>query len=240
MKRVLLSTLAVALAMYASGCAELRNHNEGPYDNPFYAKYLNTGSVLDAEITRTLNELRANPDSARLHNELGALLVRKGFPKDAEREFERSVNADRRFYPAWYNLGLVRASNDDTLGARRALRRTVALKPGHATALFQLGLIEEKLGNTDAAVKHYAKAYYINPALTHVRVNPRIVDSKLTHLALLKNYSKKQNRDSMQFQGAPVGYQDPQPPEAPSKEAPPQKILPPAEPQPPVPATTTT
>lgn len=240
MKRILLLTAVAALM---AGCAELRdwnaNRDANPYENPFYAKYLNTGSALDAQITETLAALRATPDSPRLHNELGALLLRKGFPKDAEREFERAVNADGDFYPAWYNLGLIRAANGDEMGARRALRRTVSLKPGHATALFQLGLIEEKNGNNESAIKYYAKAYKINPALTYVRVNPRILDSKLTHLALLRNYPNKQNRDSMQFQGAPVGYQDPQPQEAPSKVPAPQNILPPTPPAAPVPATTT-
>jgi tetratricopeptide (TPR) repeat protein len=224
MKRLLILTVA-ALAM--TGCAELFERNDNLYDNPFYAKYLNTGSALDAQIQKTLEALRQNPGSPRLHNDLGMLLVQKGFPKDAEREFERSVNADGDFYPAWYNLGLVRAARGDEQGAGRVFRRTVANKPGHAAALFQLGLIEEKSGDVEKAVKHYAKAYSINPALMDVRVNPRIVDSRLTHLALIENYPKKHAKDSMQFHGVPSGYREPMPEPALSPEAPPQKIVPP-------------
>ncbi|HEX2062687.1 MAG TPA: hypothetical protein VHK90_18240, partial [Thermoanaerobaculia bacterium] len=121
MKRILLIALTV---LATTGCTVVRNAANGgtknPYENPFYAKYLNTGSALDAQISRTLEALRADPDSPELHNMLGALLVEKGFPKDAEREFERAVNADRKYFPAWYNLGLVRASRGDELGARRA------------------------------------------------------------------------------------------------------------------------
>jgi tetratricopeptide (TPR) repeat protein len=79
--------------------------------------------------------------------------VQKGFPKDAEREFERAVDVDKRYYPAWYNLGLVRAARGDEGGARRAFARTVHYKPGHPMALFQLGLIEEKLRHTDRAIE---------------------------------------------------------------------------------------
>lgn len=222
--------LAIALAALAlSGCT-LIDRDENPYESPFYAKYLNTGSELDARISATIEALRQNPDSPTLHNELGTLLMQKGFPKDAEREFERAINADRRFFPAWYNLGLVRAANDDAQGARRAFRYTVEHKPGHAQALFQLGLIEEKNRNIDEAVRLYAKAFRINPALMAVSVNPRIVDSKLTHRALLELYKTDHDRRSMSFQGTPAGWVDAprEDPPAPSPEQTPEKIVTPA------------
>ncbi len=226
MKRLLLTTLALIVV---AGCSQYRDRNTNAYENPFYAKYLNTGSALDAQINDTLAALRADPGSPTLHNELGQLLVRKGFPKDAEREFERAINEDSDFYPAWYNLGLVRASRGDAHGARRAFYATIADKPGHANALFQLGLIEEKRQNHDRAVALYAKAYAINPALLHVRTNPRILDSKLTHLALLELYPNTQTRGTMQFQGTPAGYVE-RAPEAPSPEARPAQIVTPAPP----------
>lgn len=221
MKRLLL--LAALLAAF--GCSAIRDRsNDDAYANPFWAKYLNTGSALDAQIQRTLDAIRQHPDSPELHNTLGTLLVDKGFPKDAEREFERSVNANRRYYPAWYNLGLVRASRGDELGARRALLTTIKLKPGHGAALFQLGLVEEKRQHVDRAVELYAKAYSINPKLLDLDVNPRILDSKLTSLALLKMYGSRHAKMSAQFQGSiPVAREAVATPAAPSP-----KIIPPA------------
>lgn len=201
----LLATLTAALLV--AGCS--MNRNKNPYENPFYAKYLNTGSAVDTRIARTLEQLRADDRSAALHNDLGQMLVEKGFAKDAEREFERAVNNDSSFYPAWYNLGLVRAASDDEVGARRAFYRAVRYKPGHAAALFQLGLIEEHRGNTAGAVSLFAKAYSINRALLDVQVNPRILDSKLTHLALLELYPVSHTRQSLQFNPTPGGYQPP-------------------------------
>jgi tetratricopeptide (TPR) repeat protein len=228
MKRSLFITAAVLAAF---GCAQIRDlgKREDPYANPFYAKYLNTGSPLDGQITRTLDAIRADPTSAPLHNELGSLLVLKGFPKDAERELERAINLDGRFYQAWYNLGLVRAAAGDEGGARRAFKRTVHLKPGHAMGLFQLGLIEEKLHHTDRAVALFAKAYAINPRLLEVDVNPRILDTKLTHLALLRVYPTDHARKSMQFHGLGISA-PPRPQQAPSPEATPQQIIPPVPP----------
>jgi tetratricopeptide (TPR) repeat protein len=202
MKRLLLIAVSVALA----ACSSTRNHDQNPYEHPFYQRYLNTGSTLDAQITDTMNALQANPRSATLHNTLGQQLLQKGFPKDAETEFERSVNADSHFYPGWYNLGLVRMSRGDWVGAHFAFGRTVHYKPGHSAALFQLGLMEEKRGHQSEAIDYYAKAFQINHALLDVRVNPRILDSQLVPIALIKAYPKDHARESMSFQPTPPGY----------------------------------
>lgn len=201
--------LAVA-ALAAFGCTALQHkQNADAYDAPFYGKYLNTGMPIDAQIQARLDGLRENPDSAQLHNELGTLLVQKGFPKDAEVEYERAVSSDKKFYQAWYNLGTVRALNGDTAGSRSAYARTVDLKPGHPQALYNLGLLEEQAGNTERAVALYAKAFRHNANMMDVRYNPRLVDSRLTHLALIKLYPEEHARRSMQFQGMQPQPKDP-------------------------------
>lgn len=229
-------TLVLVATLAAFGCAEireLRKPDEPPYQNPFYAKYLTSGTALDAQITRTLEALRADESNPQLHNELGALLVQKGFPNDAEREFERAVNLDGRHFQAWYNLGLVRASRGDEGGARRAFQRTVHHKPGHAMALFQLGLIEEKLQHTDRAIELYAKALRINPLLIEPDVNPRVLDTKLIHRALMTAYDRQHAGETMQFLGVPgATARKAATPQtvAPSPEAPPSQIVPPVAP----------
>lgn len=229
MKRTLVIG-AIALTLF--GCATLQHKNKNPYQRRlFVEKYLNPANPLDAQIENDFNALRANPNAANVHNELGQLLLQKGFPKDAELEFERAVNADAHLYPAWYNLGLVRASRGDTTGARFAFHRTVHYKPGHAAALFQLGLMEEQRHNTEAAIDYYARAFAINHALLDVRVNPRIIDSRLTDLALLRLYPTEHARESMQFQPTQPGYVTQQAaPEAPSPQAPASQIVTPAAP----------
>lgn len=231
MKRLLIIAAAFSVVAGCTAIRDLRGTN--PYEEPmFYERYLNTGSPLDTQITSTLAALRNNPQSPELHNTLGSLLVEKGFPKDAEVEFERAINADSDFFPAWYNLGLVRASRGDELGARRAFNRTVDLKPGHAVALFQLGLIEEKREHVDKAVDLYAKAFRINPALLDVEVNPRILDTRLTHRALLQLYPDQHSKLTMQFQetAIPPQPEPPAPQAAPSPQAAPQNIVSPSAP----------
>jgi tetratricopeptide (TPR) repeat protein len=249
MKRLLFLAAATLATFGCTAMHDLHSNDDAYAKPPFWSKYVNTGSPLDAQLQRTLDAVRQDPGSPELHNQLGTLLVEKGFPKDAEREFERAVNANRHYYPAWYNLGLIRAAHGDELGAHRALARTVALKPGHAAALFQLGLVEEKRHHTDRAVDLYAKAFSINPTLLDIDVNPRILDTKLTSLALIKMYPSRHTRLTTQFQGSVPMQRDPQPQAAPSPQPAPQQIVPPAapatdpsqqhQPRPPAPPTAT-
>jgi tetratricopeptide (TPR) repeat protein len=209
MKRLL---AAAAAALTLAGCAAFKNINlnhrtDNPYEKRlFVEKYLDPAVPLDAQIQRTIDALRALPNSAELHNQLGQLLVQKGFPKDAEQEFERAIDSDRHFYPAWYNVGLLRMARGNFTGAHVAFLATVHQKPGHSQALFQLGLMEEQRGHVDSAIDYYAKAFAINQTLLDVRSNPRILDSKLVDLTLLRLYPKDHARQSMRFLGTPPGY----------------------------------
>jgi len=232
-----MKNLLITLAAFAVlGCSSMHNldfhRGENPYDKPlFYQRYLNPNDPFDQRIQRTVDALRADPKSAALHNELGQLLVRRGFPNDAEKEFGRAIRADRNFYPAYYNRAQLRAGQGDFLGARQDYQATIRHKPGHAEALFQLGLMEEQHQNEQEAINYYAKAITINHKLLDVRVNPRVLDSKLMALALLKAYPKSHAHDAIQLTGAPPVYSSvtPQQP-APSPQPTAQQIVTPAAP----------
>lgn len=212
MKRLLIIAFA-ALAVTGCGASMRLHRNSNPYEKPlFVQRYLVRGNPLDDQIASTIDQLRANPRSAALHNQFGELLGQKGFPKDAETEFERAVAADRHFYPAWYNLALMRSARSDYAGARIAFNRVLRYKPGHSAALFQMGLMEERRGDQDAAIDDYAKAFSINKALLDVRVNPQILDSRLVAYALIKAYPNQHDREALLFQGTPPGYVEAAPP----------------------------
>ena len=226
-------------ALASTGCVSLRNRlakmmdGDDPYaEEPFYYSYLHPAdSALDAEILEALEAVKADRSSAELHNRLGALLVEKGFPKDAELEFRRAVWADESFYPALYNIALSRQARGDHGGAIRACLQTLDRKPGHAAAHFQLALMLEKRGRTADALDHYVEAYRINEALLDVRVNPLILDSNLVDLALLRLYPHEHGVRALEFEPAPHGYVRPMVErEAPSEVAEPEQIVTPAPP----------
>lgn len=195
----------VVIAVFSAGCtAYLADRFHGdPYEDPFWEKYLNPAEPLDRRITDILDDIRSKGPNPALQNELGALLVEKGFPKDAEQEFRRAIREDARYYPAFYNLALSRQARGDDAGARRALRRTLQVKPGHAAAHFQLGLSYEEEGLIESALEQYEKAYRINEALLDPSVNPRILDTELVDLALLRIYPSEHVIRSLTFEKQP-------------------------------------
>ena len=205
-------TFTVALgALLVAGCAAIHqysNHGGSPYEKPlFYTQFLNpNASALDAAIMRDVNALRADPQNAAVHNELGQYLAQRGFPKDAEREFERAVDANRKFWPAWYNLGLTRQARGEFVGARVAFGQTLRYRPGHSEALFAQGLMEEERGHNTDAIELYAKALSINRRLLDVRYNPRLLDTKLIHLALLRAYPNEHVREALMYQSTPSNW----------------------------------
>ena len=68
----------------------------------------------------------------------------------------------------------------------------------------------------------------INPNLLEVSVNPRILDSELVALALVKGYQSTHGNTSIQAQGAPRDYVPPVTTQAPSPQERPQDIVTPA------------
>ncbi|MCM2315077.1 MAG: tetratricopeptide repeat protein [Thermoanaerobaculia bacterium] len=205
---------AVSLLLVLSSCtswkeAKAKRAERESYANPFYMKYLESDSALDREIMARIEALRANPESPVTHNALGALLFERRFSNDARYEFKRALEFDKRFYPARYNLALVEIAEGNTGRAERILKKLLRHKPGHPEAHFTLGLLYEQRGRNDAAIDHYAEAFTINPDLLQVRLNPRIVESKLVTASLLTIYDASRARASARFMDAPGGYIEP-------------------------------
>jgi Tfp pilus assembly protein PilF len=217
----------VSLLLALTSCAswekaKQKKQERESYANPFYLKYLDEGSELDREILARLDALRADPKSAPMHNELGALLFERRFPKDARYEFERALDCDKRFYPARYNLAVLELSEGNSGRAGRLLKQVIDDKPGNAEAHFTLGLVYEKSGRIDAAVDHYVKAFTIDPDMKKYRRNPRLVETELMTETLLTMYDQANHRAAVRFLPAPDGYQPPAPKaNAKSKEEPP-------------------
>lgn len=230
--------VSLLLALTACGTweqAKAKKQAKESYANPFYLKYLDPASALDREILARIERLRVEPTSAPVHNELGALLFERRFPKDARYEFERSLHFDKHFYSARYNLALLELSDGNSARASRLLKQVIRDKPGHAEAHFTLGLIYEKGGRTDAAIDHYVKAFTIDPDMKQYKRNPRLVESDLLTATLLTMYNDSRARASVRFLDAPAGYQQPVPNE--EKQEKKQPTPPPTTPEQPSPTT---
>jgi tetratricopeptide (TPR) repeat protein len=63
----------------------------------------------------------------------------------------------------WFDLGLVRQDLRDHRGAAAAYRRALEIKPDHAEAALNLGVVLQEAGDLDSAMRAYADAYRLRP-----------------------------------------------------------------------------
>ena len=157
---------------------------------PFWEKYLTKGLPLDEAIREAAARVKENPKSAGLHNDLGNVLARRGFAKEALAEYSNALQLDRTFYLADYNAGLVYEKEGHEEHAINAFRRAIRIKPGFPQPRFHLGLLYERQGRDRAAVEQYAKALRIDDSLRSPARNPLVVQTRLLYRVSLLNYPR--------------------------------------------------
>ena len=62
-----------------------------------------------------------------------------------------------------------RAQKGDYTLAEAAFRKSIILQPNYSDAIFSLGLLYEKVGNTGAALEMYRKVLDLNPGNTDIK-----------------------------------------------------------------------
>jgi tetratricopeptide (TPR) repeat protein len=102
--------------------------------------------------------LAIDSNSSELRLALGLCLRLTGDLAAAQAELETAAVGDRSDGRAWFALGLVCEDLRDTMGAIRAYRRSVQLRPEFPEAYVNLGLNLQNSGDLDAAMQSYREA----------------------------------------------------------------------------------
>ena len=153
-----------------------------------YKAFLDPGNPQHKATLDILTRLDQTPNDASLHNDLGCLIARDGFWRDALREFETAQKLDKKDGRAPYNAGLVQTTRGEWGSARSAFKKAVDRDPGNWPAWWMLGFAEEKLGYADAATRAYAHSLRIDTSLFDVRRNPYALQSRLKGRVLLETF----------------------------------------------------
>ena len=157
---------------------------------PFYRQYLVAGDPLDDKIVEQERRVDASPQDPNLRNDFGNLLALRRFPEQAAEQYEMALTLDKKNFISAYNLGLVRETEGKLSDAISAYKRSIKRKPGFPQSRFRLGRAYEHANQPELAVKEYAAAMWIDPAIRDVRRNPLVIDSELIYLASLANYER--------------------------------------------------
>lgn len=156
-----------------------------------YKAFLDPGNPQHKATLDILSRLDQTPNDAALHNDLGCLIARDGFWRDALREFETAEKLDKKDGRAPYNAGLVQSTRGEWGSARSAFKRAVDRDPGNWPAWWMLGFAEERLGYADAATRAYAHSLRVDTSLFDVRRNPYALQSRLKARVLLETFDAR-------------------------------------------------
>ncbi len=162
-----------------------------------YKAFLDPGIPQHRATLDILARLEKTPNDASLHNDLGCLIARDGFWRDALREFETAEKLDKKDGRAPYNAGLVQMTRGEWGAARSAFKKAVDRNPGNWPAWWMLGFAEENLGNTASAVQAYERSLRVDTSLFDVKRNPYAVQSRLRARALLDTYDARLARAAL-------------------------------------------
>jgi hypothetical protein len=156
-----------------------------------YRGFLDPANPQHRATLDVLARLEKAPNDPGLHNDLGCLIARDGFWRDALREFETAAKLDKKDGRALYNAGLVQTTRGEWGAARSDFKKAVDRAPGNWSAWWMLGFAEEQLGNPDAAVKAYAVSLRVDTSLFEVRRNPYAAQTRLKSRVLLETYDRR-------------------------------------------------
>jgi serine/threonine protein kinase/Flp pilus assembly protein TadD len=111
------------------------------------------------------------PRSAWEHYDLGRSYLRSGALREADAEFQRTLESrPQDFWPNFYQgLCAYRLEEFDVSAA--AFRTCIALAPGTAECYFNCGLADEALGRTARAFRDYSRALELDPGLMSAAIN---------------------------------------------------------------------
>ncbi len=110
--------------------------------------------------TRTL---AGNPDSARMHNNLGRALSEQGRRREAIVHYETAMRLDPTYPHVYNNLGVELAESGRLQEAIARFETALQLDPKYASAHTNLGIALLEIGAARAALDHYRAAARLKP-----------------------------------------------------------------------------
>jgi len=103
----------------------------------------------------------------------------EGDLESATKLYEEVITEDPENKFAWYNLGLIRHTQDQVDLAEDGYRKALAIDPDFVPALFNLAILQAASGRVDDAVASYRRVISLQPeyAGAHLNLGFLLIDS---------------------------------------------------------------
>lgn len=117
-----------------------------------------------------LKAVEVNPAGVKSHSKLGILYVQEKKYEDAIQQYKTVSQLDPERTDAFFNLGYLYAVKKKYPDAEKMYQKVVELKPDYLDeALFNLAMVQKRLGKENACVVNLEKALEINPNNARVK-----------------------------------------------------------------------
>jgi tetratricopeptide (TPR) repeat protein len=114
-------------------------------------------------ITIFRHALQVTSNNSLAHNNVGAVLYKKGDLDAAIEEYREALVISPNFFESHFNLGLALYRKGDLDAAIREYREALKINPNDVETHYSLGVALGKKGDMDTAIKEYREALKINP-----------------------------------------------------------------------------
>lgn len=134
-----------------------------PQDSEVAAKFaraveLQKQGALEEAAAVYRDVLKAKPDYAEVHANLGAVLARLGQYEESVKSYETALRFAPQFTPIWMNLGIAHYRAGQFARAVPALEKFLAAQPDNAQAQQLLGICLVEIGKEAEALPHLEPA----------------------------------------------------------------------------------
>jgi serine/threonine protein kinase len=111
-----------------------------------------------------LKAVKLIPGSAQGHYLLGRIYTQQKDFTSAMAAYQTAVELDPQMPTAYFNLGYIYATKEDYVKAQEMFSRVVDLSPQFLDeALYNLAIVQRKMGNIQGCIKHLEQAIIVNP-----------------------------------------------------------------------------
>ncbi len=136
-----------------------------------YAMELGEKGRNDASIEQWRELASANPDDARIHNNLGAALARVGKYDEAIREYQKALELNPQYHLVYGNLARALSEAGQYDAAIVEFQKALDIYPDDADLYNSIGNTLAALGRITEASARFEKAVELNPGLAEAHNN---------------------------------------------------------------------
>jgi tetratricopeptide (TPR) repeat protein len=181
MKKLVIPALA-ALWFVAAGYPASADQTDGRLDKLFADLKATSDPVEGEAITASIWQIWYETDNTKAEALLteGVDAMENDRYDTALEDFDRLVETAPDFAEGWNRRATLLYMMGEVDGSVRDIERTLELEPRHFGALSGLGLIYVQIGNEEAALKAFKRAFEINPHLEGVKANIESIEKSMS------------------------------------------------------------